>query len=126
MKKFFALLAATMFAIPAFAGEYPDISIAELKTAMANKSVAIIDVNGTNTYKNGHIPSAVDYATVKEDLASVLPKEKDGLVVAYCGSPTCSAYIKAANKAKELGYTNVKHLSAGLTGWMQAGEKTEK
>ena len=29
----------------------------------------------------------------------------DALVVAYCGGPSCSAYKKAANAAKELGYT---------------------
>ena len=31
----------------------------------------------------------------------------------------------AAKAAKELGYTNVKHLSAGISGWKDAGEKTE-
>lgn len=126
MKKLLALFAATIFAIPALAGEYPDISIAELKTAIANKSVTVIDVNGADSYKKGHIPSAIDYSKAKSDLASNLPKEKDGLIVAYCGGPTCSAYIKAANQAKELGYTNIKHLSAGMSGWYQAGEKTEK
>jgi rhodanese-related sulfurtransferase len=54
-----------------------------------------------------------------------LPSDKGALVVAYCGSPACSAYKAAANKAKELGYTNVKHLSAGISGWKKAGEKTE-
>ena len=37
----------------------------------------------------------------------------------------CGAYAAAAKKAKELGYTNVKHLSAGISGWKKAGEKTE-
>lgn len=35
------------------------------------------------------------------------------------------AYQTAARAAKDLGYTNVKHLSAGISGWRQAGEKTE-
>ena len=35
------------------------------------------------------------------------------------------AYQTAARAAKELGYSNVKHLSAGITGWRQAGEKLE-
>jgi len=35
------------------------------------------------------------------------------------------AYQTAARAAKDLGYTNVKHLSAGITGWKQAGEKIE-
>jgi rhodanese-related sulfurtransferase len=63
---------------------------------------------------------------VKDNLAKSLPADKGALVVAYCGGPTCGAYAAAAKAAKELGYTNVKHMSAGISGWMQAGEKTEK
>jgi rhodanese-related sulfurtransferase len=53
-----------------------------------------------------------------------LPADKNALVVAYCGGPSCNAYTAAAKKAKALGYTNVKHLSAGISGWKAAGEKT--
>ena len=35
-------------------------------------------------------------------------------------------YKTAAEKAVALGYTNVKHLSAGISGWKEAGEKVEK
>ena len=33
------------------------------------------------------------------------------------------AYQQAAKAAKELGYKNVKHLSAGMSGWKSSGEK---
>ncbi|CAN5703216.1 hypothetical protein BH11VER1_BH11VER1_12380 [soil metagenome] len=126
MKKFFAVLAATFLALPLFAGEFPDISITELKTAIAEKKVTVIDVNGSDSYTQGHVPTALDYQASVKDLASKLPADKGALVVAYCGGPSCNAYTRAANAAKELGYTNVKHLSAGISGWMQAGEKTDK
>lgn len=126
MKKFFAVLAATFLALPLFAGEFPDISIAELKQAIADKKVTVIDVNGSDSYKQGHVPTAVDYQASVGDIASKLPADKGALVVAYCGGPSCNAYTKAANAAAKLGYTNVKHLSAGISGWLQAGEKTEK
>jgi len=126
MKKALAFLAAAFLAIPAFAGEYPDISVAELKSAIAEKKVTVIDVNGSDSYEKGHVPTAIDFSSSKDELASKLPSDKNALVVAYCGGPSCGAYVKAANAAKELGYTNVKHLSAGISGWMQAGEKTEK
>ena len=127
MKKLIAFLAAAFIAIPAMAdSEYPDISINELKKAIEEKKVTVIDVNGSASYAKGHVPTAVDFAAAKSDLASKLPADKGALVVAYCGGPTCSAYKKAANAAKELGYTNVRHLSAGMSGWLQAGEKTEK
>jgi rhodanese-related sulfurtransferase len=126
MKKLLALVAAAFVAATAFAGEYPDISITELKGLIEKKKVVVIDVNGSKSYAKGHVPTAVDYASVKGKLASVLPKEKDALVVAYCGGPSCKAYQAAAKEAEKLGYTNVKHMSAGISGWLQAGEATEK
>ena len=81
---------------------------------------------GSAAWKKGHIPTALDFGTSKDKLASVLPEDKNALVVAYCGGPKCNAYQAAAKAAEKLGYKNVKHLSAGIVGWMQAGEKTEK
>ena len=124
MKKFLALAAAAVVAVSAYAGEFPDISITELKTVIANKKATIIDVNGSDSYKSGHIPGAIDFTATK-DLAAVLPKDKNALIVAYCGGPKCSAYKQAATAAEKLGYKNVKHLSAGISGWKDAGEKTE-
>jgi len=127
MKKLLATLCAlALTAVSVIAGDYPDISIAELKKAIAEKKVTVIDVNGSTSYSKGHVPTALNFADVKDSLASKLPADKGALVVAYCGGPSCSAYTRAANAAKELGYTNVKHLSAGISGWLQAGEATEK
>jgi rhodanese-related sulfurtransferase len=126
MKKLLALLATTVVAVTAQAGEFPDISITDVKAAIESKKATIIDVNGSNSYKNGHVPGAIDFAVAKADLKKALPADKGALVIAYCGGPTCGAYAAAATAAKELGYTNVKHMSAGISGWMQAGEKTEK
>ena len=105
---------------------YPDLSIKELKSAMAKKQVTIIDANGSDSFRDGHIPGAIDFEAKEKDLAKVLPKDKDALIVAYCGGPQCMAYQAAAKKAVAMGYTNVKHLSAGISGWKSAGEKVEK
>ncbi|MEY2598807.1 MAG: hypothetical protein RLZZ142_1066 [Verrucomicrobiota bacterium] len=127
MKKLFVSLSAiALSSIAALAGTYPDISIAELKRAIAEKKVVVIDVNGSESFKSGHVPGAVNFSEVKDKLATVLPKEKDGLVVAYCGGPSCNAYTRAADAAAALGYKNIKHLSAGISGWLKANEPTEK
>lgn len=126
MKKFIAFSVAALFAANLFAGEYPDMSIKELRKAIDDKKVVLIDVNGSKSYAKGHIPGAVDFAKAGKNLAKLLPKNKDALVVAYCGGPRCSAYKRAASAAEKLGYTNVKHLSAGISGWLKAGEKAEK
>jgi rhodanese-related sulfurtransferase len=111
---------------PAEKYPYPDVSIKELKAAIAEKNVTLIDANGTDSYKDGHIPGAIDFEGKEKELAKLLPKDKDALIVAYCGGPQCMAYQAAAKQAKALGYTNVKHLSAGISGWKGAGEKVEK
>lgn len=126
MKKLIALIATAVVAVTVYAGEYPDISITELKSAIDAKKVVLIDANGTDSWKGGHIPGALDFQAKKDALAKVLPKDKNALVVAYCGGPACNAYQAAAKAAQELGYKNIKHLSAGISGWNQAGEKTEK
>lgn len=126
MKRLLALVSVAAFAVTAFAGEYPDISIKDLKAAIEAKKVTVIDVNGTKSYNDGHIPGAIDFDTEKARLAKLLPADKDSLIVAYCGGPGCMAYQSAAKAAKELGYKNVKHLSAGISGWKSAGEKVEK
>lgn len=126
MKRLLTLTAALCLASVAFAGDFPDISLKDLKSAVAAKKVTLLDVNGSDSYKKAHIPTAHNFETVKGDLAKVLPEDKNALVVAYCGGPQCGAYQAAAKAAKELGYTNVKHFSAGISGWKGAGEKTEQ
>ena len=125
MKKFLALAATALVAAAVYAAQYPDITINELKSVMADKKVTLLDANGTETWQKGHIPGAIDFSVAAGKLASVLPKDKNALVVAYCGGPKCRAYEAAAKAAEKLGYTNVKHLTAGISGWKEAGEKTE-
>ena len=103
----------------------PDINLADLKQAIADKAVALLDCNGSASYAKGHIPGAIDFETAKTVLADKLPKEKSALVVAYCGGPRCKAYKAGAEAATKLGYTNVKHFSGGITGWKEVGEKVE-
>ena len=128
MKKLIALATAFVIASSAaIAGEFPDISITELEKKIEAGKVTVIDVNGARSYDSrGHIPGALNFAKVGKKLKSALPKDKDALIVAYCGGPSCSAYKRAASAAEKLGYTNIKHLSAGISGWKAAGKKVEK
>jgi rhodanese-related sulfurtransferase len=120
------LFAMVLAPVALFAGEFPDISHADLKKAIAEKKVALIDVNGSQSFASGHIPGAIDFSTTKSELASKLPSDKSALVVAYCGNEQCGAYAAGAKAAAALGYTNVKHYAKGIQGWKSAGEATEK
>lgn len=124
MKKLLIFCATAAFATALYAGEFKEITIKELKADIAAKKVTLLDANGSDTYAEGHIPGAIDFTATK-NLATVLPKDKTALVVAYCGGPKCKAYEAAAKAAEKLGYKNIKHLTAGISGWKDAGEKME-
>lgn len=123
-----ALIFVLGFVGAAFAAstKVPDISQSELAAAIAAKSVTVLDVNGTDSFKEARIPGAIDFIAQEKTIASLLPKDKGALVVAYCGNEYCSAYLAAATVAMELGYTNVKHFAPGIDGWKKSGAKTEK
>lgn len=125
MKRLLVLTIATLVALGAWAGEYKTVSLKELKKSIAEKQVTLLDANGTDSWKEGHIPGAIDFERHENRIANVLPKDKNALVVAYCGGPKCTAYKAAAEAAKKLGYKNVKYFSGGISGWKEAGEKTE-
>ena len=126
MKKVIASLATVLIAASVFAGEFPDVSVKEVKALSESKKAVILDVNGSESYKEGRVPGALNYEAIKDKLASVLPADKSTPIVAYCGSPKCKAYKAAAEAAEKLGYTNIKHMSAGIKGWRDAGEKQDK
>lgn len=115
-----------MLAGAVLAAQFPDIKINELQSAIDAKKVTLLDANGTDSFKEGHIPGAIDFTANSGKLAQLLPKDKNALVVAYCGGPGCNAYQSAAKAAQKLGYTNVKHLAAGISGWKSSGAKTEQ
>ena len=120
-------LFALLFAVSssAFAADFADISHKDLAAAIEAKSVVLIDVNGSDVYKKGSIPGAIDFEAKEKELAKALPADKNALVVAYCGSPQCNAWKQAAKAVAALGYTNVKHYTGGLSGWKEAGGKLQ-
>jgi rhodanese-related sulfurtransferase len=127
MKNFLAALIGLSLAVIASAAtpQITDISQSELKDAIASKSATILDVNGSDSFRGGHIPGAIDYVAHKQDIARLLPADKGALIIAYCGDIHCTAYRQAAYAALDLGYTNVKHFAPGIKGWKESGERTE-
>ncbi len=128
MKKLLLSLALTFIAAASgLAADYADISVADLKKLIKEGKVVVLDVNGTRSYSKGHIPGALDFRAHEDELAEILKDtDKDTLVVAYCGGPSCEAYIAGAEAVEKMGFKNVKHLSAGISGWIGAGEETEQ
>jgi rhodanese-related sulfurtransferase len=126
MKKLSAALIAMALAVSAIAGEFKEISVKDARAMVDGKKAVFIDVNGTESFKKGRIPGALNYQEVKDKLAKTLPADKNTPIVAYCGGPKCQAYQSAAKAASELGYKNIRHLVAGISGWVEAGQPVEK
>src|ERR1039458_8527950 len=121
MKKLLAFLVTASVVVSAYAGEFADISVKEVNKLAESKSAVIIDVNGDASFNAGNVPRSVNFTALTDNLAVSLPKKKDALIVAYCGNPKCGAYLKAAKAAEKLGYTNIKHMAAGISGSTTAG-----
>ena len=128
MKKLFALVSSLFLAAALLAntGKVPAIAHADLQKAITAKAVTVLDVNGSDSFKEGRIPGAIDYIAHEAKIAALLPKDKKALIVAYCGDEHCTAYQAAASTAVALGYTNVKHYAPGIDGWKKSGAKIEK
>ena len=105
---------------------FPDISRQALRPLLGGRKVVILDCNGTDSYQSGHLPGAIDYMENHPRIASLLPKDKNTLVVSYCGGAQCPMYRLGAEAVYKLGYHNVRHLEGGLQGWKQAGFPLEK
>ena len=81
--------------------------------------VSIIDVNSRQSWMKAHVPGArnLDPVNYKD---SDLPPDKNGMLVFYCSNPLCRKAPNAARRAKKIGYSNVRVLSAGISGWLAA------
>jgi rhodanese-related sulfurtransferase len=123
------IVCVLIFASTAFASNYPDISIEELQKLIEEKKVVILDLNGTESYQKNHIRGAFDCWENSAGIEEFINKTSDGnkemTVVAYCTNPFCKAYIRGADAAVKAGYKDVRHLSVGISGWMNSGAKTD-
>jgi len=81
------------------------------------KNAVILDVRTTEEFNDGHIENAIHTDVLQSEsfkkYIATLPKNKTYLL--YCRSGKRSA--NALNIMKESGFTDVKHLQQGITGW---------
>jgi rhodanese-related sulfurtransferase len=85
-------------------------------------SFELVDSRPLVRYNEGHIPWAISipYREFNES-AGKLPKEKDRLIIFYCGARACRLSLSSAVKAEKMGYTRVKVFADGLHAWKKSG-----
>ncbi len=102
-------------------GRTPEIEPATLQGELRDgRQPALIDVREADEHAQGMIPGTVHIPRGFLELRierSVADREHP--VVLYCQSGTRS--VLAARSLGELGYTNVRSLAGGFTGWKRAG-----
>ena len=100
------------------------ISPAALQQAMRSHAPTIIDVNSPQSWTRAHVPGAVNLDP-NTYIETDLPHDKAASLVFYCSNSMCRKAPIAARRAKKFGYTHVRVLSAGITGWLSASLPTE-
>ena len=95
------------------------ISPPDLHQLRQGNSVTTIDVNSRQSWLSARVPGAMNLDPAGYDEKS-LPADKDSLLVFYCSNPLCRKAPNAARRAKQMGYSNVHVMSAGISGWLNA------
>ena len=125
MRKLLLILAAGMMFVlltSAFASAskgYNEIDAAGTKALMENADALVVFPLSPIEFDNRHIEGSVNI--VMDMLQYDLPEDKDRALVFYCLGIKCVASWRAAEKAVELGYTNVYAFREGIPGWEKAG-----
>jgi rhodanese-related sulfurtransferase len=83
-------------------------------------TVMLIDARPYDVkYTKGHIPGAISIPFLQFDQKStLLPKDKNSLLIYYCGGLKCKLSHKSAKKAEALGYKNVVVFAKGYPEWI--------
>jgi len=100
------------------------ISPADLNALIQRQTVAVFDVNSPQSWLKAHVPTAVNLDPVAFQ-ESDLPPDKAATLVFYCSNPLCRKAPNAAVRAKKMGYSNVKVMPAGISGWLGANLGTQ-
>ncbi len=98
-----------------------DVSLAALKSGLADGSIALVDVREAYEWEAGRIPGATLNALSVFDTAA-LPAAKPGQrIVLHCRSGKRS--ITALGLAQEFGRMDIRaHFTGGMLEWTGAGE----
>ena len=125
-------------------GGYGVVITDELKKWIdEKKDIIIVDTMPfEDSYKKQHVPDSVQFlfpipemqqwdtketnGKTKEDFEELLGRNKDKLIVIYCGFVKCTRSHNGAAWAKRLGYKNVYRYPGGIFAWKGAGYSVEK
>ena len=125
------LLVVGLAVVAAHAQQAPSVSMMtaeELKAKMANnEAVTVVDVRSSEGFANSGttVKGSIHFKLRKLKYRLQYPPFKDlprnSEIVTYCACPKDEASITAARILQESGFTRVRVLQGGWTGWLKAG-----
>ncbi|NGP43788.1 rhodanese-like domain-containing protein [Bacillaceae bacterium SIJ1] len=92
-----------------------NISTAELKTELKDKSKQFVDVRTTGEFKGNHIQGFknIPLHTIGQKAAKELSVDKEVIVICQSGMRS----QKAAKTLKKLGFSHVTNVKGGMSAW---------
>ncbi|MGW0663303.1 rhodanese-like domain-containing protein [Streptodolium elevatio] len=98
----------------------------ELRAAIADDAVTLVDALGGEYHAKQHLPGAIPLhpTEVAERAAERLP-DRTRPVVTYCSNPACPNSGQVADALVRLGYADVRKYREGIEDWVAAGLPTE-
>ncbi|WP_066939541.1 rhodanese-like domain-containing protein [Microtetraspora fusca] len=98
----------------------------ELRAAIDDGTVTVIDALGGEYHAKQHLPGALALAPTEVDArAAALLPDRDAAIVTYCSNSACPNSGQVADRLAALGYTNVRKYREGIEDWVDAGLPTE-
>lgn len=102
-------------------GAFNDISLAELKSGLAQGKILLVDVREAEEYAAGHIAGALFNPLSKFNATALPVAGLDQKVVIYCRSGKRS--VSAMEQARLMGRRDANtHFGGGILAWLNAGE----
>ncbi|MDX8149943.1 rhodanese-like domain-containing protein [Lentzea sp. BCCO 10_0061] len=100
----------------------PEIAREDVASGVRDGTVVLVEALPEEVFATGHLPGALNIRPRRtEELAPVLLPDQDARVVVYCGSDTCDASLRVAQRLKAIGYGDVHRYVGGKQDWSAAG-----
>lgn len=100
------------------------ISPEALHQMIGSDHPTVVDVNAPLSWSTNRVPGAINLDPLGYSEGD-LPPDKDTFLVFYCSNFMCRKAPNAARRARQMGYRNVRVMSAGISGWLNAKLPTE-
>ena len=103
-----------------------ECTVAQAKTMLDRGEVVhFLDVREDREFAKDHAQGArhLGKGIIERDVETLIPNKEEAILV-YCGGGYRS--VLAADALQHMGYTNVRSMDGGITGWREAGYPMER